>query len=79
MEEFGGTYFNFFKNILIQLSEVVGKGQGVIKSRGMLFFQNLYFYMGPSLLNYLDGLTRYQLQEFNTFMKDNPGECLTIL
>ena len=74
MEEFGGYHFKFFSKILTQLSEIVGKGQGVIKSRGMIFFQNLYTYMGPSILKYIDGLTKYQLQEMNVFIKDNPSK-----
>ena len=71
MEEFGGFHFNFFKTILEQVAEITGKGQGVVKSRGLQFFKQLFFYMGPSVGGFLKGLSKFQVEEIRVFMEEN--------
>jgi hypothetical protein len=76
LEEFGGAHFTYFKSILDQVSDITGKGQSQVKSAGVQFFKTLYLYMGPSMGQYLSGLSKFQLQEVTDFMDRNKGRVV---
>lgn len=62
--------------LLPLLCEIIGKGQGTVKAKGVHFLKTLYPFMGSSLSDYLDGLTKFQIKELKTYFEDNKGECV---